>query len=852
MRKMYFATIALSAVACGDVSNGGDIATSNEALFPVAIAFPPFTPVSLPPPPPTSPLVVNGGTLVEFDFLAPTNGASSPYPVVVLKNGDSGPGATTANTMPDWQELLRDAGYAVVPVAINTAASDVDFPAGVDAVVDAIALRTDVDTSKIALLGHSGGASAVVMVAGAEPDPACRAFDPAWFNSEVDAVIALSPKPPTSPPLGLCTGFDVNAWGAMSLPSMSITGGNDIAGGLSSQDMFNDASVPVDRRKQSLLMGPHPNPVIGGHGFFPSKAPCGGPGICEDMWTSMALRAVDFLDYTFYLDADAYAQLERVYEVPFGHPNAVTYTLTGVNGASAPAPMSSSQDVATIVGLPGTTTWTATCAASGASSGPRRPLGTVGLDECPGGAPNSNCLLRVTVDTDLFPNATCNDGTPGTFYIRPGRTDPNKWVIHLQGGGSCQDGDRCLERWCGQQNGGNYRANKMSSDWNADGVSDLHNRAENGGIFNIGSANNKFRGWTHVFVYYCSSDSWLGQADDVNYSSSSGVNYTMNNRGHHIVSAVRDMLRVTGAAVPWKPDNYDNAPTTMPDLDNATHIVFSGTSAGAKGAIVNADWFLTPFTSSARTFLVIDGNLSIGSLVRLDLWIDEDGDGDGDIKYWLKRIEEENDSWRSGFYSMVNAFADESCISYYATANGLDRRYFCAHFSSLLQLAPLGPPLIETDTFIRLDMQDPVKARRYIEEWPNGERMKVGQFGGRNATRDDFTLAMHASLDFYFKHSFNNVTGVFGPRCSKHVGLAEDPPFAAHGTFDTDSTVTPPVSIAGTDANFHDALWDWLNIGGATTVSQRVLDTSDVNDPANTTDAFTSFSFRNAAGAPCN
>ncbi len=43
---------------------------------------------------------------------------------------------------------------------------------------------------------------------------------------------------------------------------------------------------------------------------------------------------------------------------------------------------------------------------------------------------------------------------------------------------------------------------------------------------------------------------------------------------------------------------------------------------------------------------------------------------------------------------------------------------------------------------------------------------------------------------------------------------------------DTDDTVTPRVEIPGTQTTVHDAIWDWLNLGGGT-VAIRRLDTDE-------------------------
>lgn len=45
---------------------------------------------------------------------------------------------------------------------------------------------------------------------------------------------------------------------------------------------------------------------------------------------------------------------------------------------------------------------------------------------------------------DKESGAMCLDGTPAGYYIRRGH--PNKWLVHLQGGGWCLSEADCLER----------------------------------------------------------------------------------------------------------------------------------------------------------------------------------------------------------------------------------------------------------------------------------------------------------------------------------------------------------------------------------------------------------------------
>ncbi len=482
----------------------------------------------------------------------------------------------------------------------------------------------------------------------------------------------------------------------------------------------------------------------------------------------------------------------------------------------------STADIATAIGPVDTQEWRDACAANPVV--PVVPSGAHGLAPCAGGA---DCLHRVVLDADEFPNATCSDGTEGVFYVRPGSNgDENRWVIHLQGGGSCRDYDTCLKRWCGQQ--GIYAANKMSSDWNADGTTDLPEHVVGTGI-QAPIAANEFSDWTHVFAYYCSSDSWQGRASDVEFDN--GVDsFHLDARGHTILSAMRRMLRKNNANPTWTAaGGY-----AVPDLDSATEIVFSGTSAGAKGAISNADWFLTPFSSSDNS-LVLDGNfdMSDDALAYYDVWVDADALGGPDEPYMDARIDHALDAWAPGGYlAEIDAFVDESCRAFFEPRGRMDR---CNYFSTQLILNLLGgvhpitTPIISTPTFVRFDLADNVVRKNFTQHKPPtdaGYSLFIGGPTGTQTTIDDFAYVVRASLlDAYDDH--DSLTGVFAPRCGKHVGLENTHTFAVQTTPDTSDNDFGFVGVViGSTTTFHDALWTWLSVGSGTRTPIRRLDTS--------------------------
>jgi hypothetical protein len=458
------------------------------------------------------------------------------------------------------------------------------------------------------------------------------------------------------------------------------------------------------------------------------------------------------------------------------------------------------------VGVPKSGGWNTTCSSRGI---PHLPSGASQLPACSG----SGCMDRVDIDTAEFPQAVCNDGSPGVFYVRAGTAaDASRWVIHLQGGGSCETGDSCLDRYCGVD--APYTANKMSSDFNLDGTIDLPEHASAPGMSSA-SSGNRFSTWTQVWVYYCSSDQWLGRASDVTVS---GASFTIDMRGHTILSAVRKMLRKM---------NADPGKTAaLNDLDDATEIVFTGTSAGAKGAIENADWFLEPFPNADRS-LVVDANFDFtdGVLWDDDVWV-HDPNGIGDMNFYSGRIELTNADWAAGgFDSLIDAFADESCRDYYEPMARMDR---CSEISTLLSLSLASGPLISTPTFVRLDLEDKVISQNYtVHPNENGYSLLIGGPAGTPTGMSDFRSHARASLlEVYLEQ--RSMTGVLAPRCGQHVGLEDASTFGVSRTPDTDESTSPPALVPGTDITYHDALWTWLNVGGGgTRVPIRRLDTDD-------------------------
>lgn len=467
------------------------------------------------------------------------------------------------------------------------------------------------------------------------------------------------------------------------------------------------------------------------------------------------------------------------------------------------ARLAAAADIATQLGTPGDATFAVECPA-GNLPGP----GDDGIPGCPfaGTGFESLCLHRVDIDPALFPHAVCSDGTSPSFYVREASTlaDENRWVIHLQGGGGCTDEATCRERWCGDN--GSYTAALMSNDWNDDGFVD---RPEEAWVLGISSnvATNDFATWNHVYVPYCTSDLWLGREGDVDLGS-----FSVDANGHTYLYAVRNMLRQLGA--PWTSvHGY-----TMPVLDDAEEILFSGTSAGGYGALQNGDWFLDKFPD-ARVGLVIDGAMDIDpqTLGLFGVWEETTN-----WPYSSARLATWDAMWQpGGWWHEIDAFIDEDCRGQYEAGGSLE---ICTSSSWLLRLALGGVPIVQTPTFLRMDLEDPVLSQWITGPNPDGHDVRMGN-NGPVPTLQDYTEMMRETMVQLAADPQTDIS-VHAPRCGQHVGLEHGNAFGGWTTDDT-SDVLPRVPQL-MDETLRDALWLWFNPGGAF-VRDRRIDSDEVD-----------------------
>ncbi len=176
--------------------------------------------------------------------------------------------------------------------------------------------------------------------------------------------------------------------------------------------------------------------------------------------------------------------------------------------------------------------------------------GALGCVDPPGTVVAAPVMEKRTVENATARNAICNDGTPAVYYIRRGTgCGAKRWVLGLEGGGSCNTLAECAARGPGLRGTSGAAASK-----NGTGI-----------LSPDAAANPDFFTANAVYVEYCSSDNWAGHRA----ASADTGNFAF--YGKDIVAAVLEDLS--------KAEN----------LGEAQEALLVGSSAGGLGVLANAD-----------------------------------------------------------------------------------------------------------------------------------------------------------------------------------------------------------------------------------------------------------------------
>ncbi|CAA3010421.1 pectin acetylesterase 8-like [Olea europaea subsp. europaea] len=148
--------------------------------------------------------------------------------------------------------------------------------------------------------------------------------------------------------------------------------------------------------------------------------------------------------------------------------------------------------------------------------------------------------------------AVCLDGSPPAYHLHRGSgTGINSWLVHLEGGGWCNNVTSCLRRKSTQLGSSKYM---------------VKNLAFSGILGNRGQFNPDFYNWNRVKIRYCDGSSFTGDVEAVNPVTN------LHFRGARIFLAVIEDLLAKG-------------------MKNAENAILSGCSAGGLASILHCDSF---------------------------------------------------------------------------------------------------------------------------------------------------------------------------------------------------------------------------------------------------------------------
>ena len=514
---------------------------------------------------------------------------------------------------------------------------------------------------------------------------------------------------------------------------------------------------------------------------------------------------------------------------------------------------------------------------------------------CPnGGGPNHNCACyttpwsvpvvptsgtgdywyvtgpKYTDGTNTFSPTTVSikstDGTRTFYHVDQPSIQSNKWIFAFEGGGSCGV-EGGVDAFTDCQN--DYilpaEGKEMSSDNPGSSGVDVPMRRTGHGILANG---NDFDEWTRVWLYKTTYDRFEGAGGQSGTCIRvGGSNYpaTVHFHGRLFITGVLNQLN--------RPNNVQVTANdiALPDLSNATDVMFVGQSGGAGGLIMNAEYLasmIATIAPSARVTFVIDARLlpdaaSEGEFeaVPQSVWdldwsgsttlVEDDTGGDATIVRSYDTYEvggndrELLESWGDPL-SATKPILDESCISAHAAdiSPCFDERHVLFHH-------------FDEDVFLHQSLGDNTHARTaYL--W-----VDTVSIGGGNLVVSPFTFDNDNpanSLTYYFEMADRmiymgdelftnrgaslrddpfvanpqNVMGlymVYGDQAvgNEHVTVWDDD--ISTPTDHTDGYYTDHTMTNGaTTVSMHDALWEWYN---ATPFGDEcwIQDATTIGDP---------------------
>ncbi|XP_077244720.1 pectin acetylesterase 8-like isoform X2 [Tasmannia lanceolata] len=180
----------------------------------------------------------------------------------------------------------------------------------------------------------------------------------------------------------------------------------------------------------------------------------------------------------------------------------------------------------------------------------------------------------IYVENALAKGAVCLDGSPPAYHFDKGSgTGINSWLVHIEGGGWCNNVTSCLMR----------KHNRLGSSTQM-----VKLLAFSGILSNMVQFNPDFYNWNRVKIGYCDGSSFTGDVEKVDHSTN------LHYRGARIWLAVIEDLLAKG-------------------MRNAENALLSGCSAGGLTSILHCDSFRALLPMGAKVKCLSDAGYFINA-----------------------------------------------------------------------------------------------------------------------------------------------------------------------------------------------------------------------------------------------
>ena len=175
--------------------------------------------------------------------------------------------------------------------------------------------------------------------------------------------------------------------------------------------------------------------------------------------------------------------------------------------------------------------------------------------------------------------AVCIDGSIPGYYLREGKkSDANKWIIHLHGGAWCYDPETCFRR--------SFSILGSSNNWSAENITNFFQ-----GILSTNKEVNPwFSDWNVVVQSYCDGGLFSGRRKE-----------PLLYRGRKLYFRGRQILKAMVASLKGR------------NLQKASDIILSGTSAGGLAVLLQGDYLRHKLPSTALVRGLVDAGFFLNS-----------------------------------------------------------------------------------------------------------------------------------------------------------------------------------------------------------------------------------------------